>query len=286
MHRFSLTLFVVLVACASAQWTNPVELGPSANPAPVTAASIQKVSDLATEMYNRWQALDQVCDPRAVFAVAYLYMTANARRLISNLYFDDGNKMADFITNFAGRYITAYDNYVAGNMSGVSMPWQIAFNFALGNHSDVTEDITLGMNAHINYDLAIATFRSGYAVPQWATDFYRVNDLMNQIDVNITTALGRYDPQFLNTDFLSQAYFTASVQLVTSWRTSAYATALGYQTASPLPILGGTTVAVLQAASLATAVTAATAIALPYLNPTQPARYAYCMTQNQQPIGI
>jgi hypothetical protein len=59
-------------------------------------------------------------------------------------------------------------------------------------YSDVTQDMTLGMNAHINYDLAIATFESGYAVPQWAPDYYRVNDLMNQIDGNVTHAL--YDP--------------------------------------------------------------------------------------------
>jgi len=245
------------------------------------------MTTLAQNMYNRWYALDQACDPRAVFAVAYLYMTANAKRLITNLYFDDGNNMANFIHVFASRYISAYDNWAAGNLSGVSQPWQIAFSFALGNHSDVTQDMTLGFNAHINYDLAIATYESGYAVPQWAADYYRVNDLMNQIDANVTHALGRYDASFLDTDFLSEAYFTASVQLVTSWRTSAYATAVAYQTATivPLPI-DGETVAALEVASEATAVLATVPLTIPYPYNTQPARYAYCMTQNQQPIGI
>jgi len=292
MHPVSLSLLVILgvfLACAGAQYSNPIQVGPSTNPAPVTNASIQKVSDLASEMYSRWEVLDQACDPRAVFAVAYLFMTANARRLITDLYFDDGNNMADFILTFATRYITAFDNWASNDTAGVSDPWQIAFNFGAAGHSDVTQDMTLGMNAHINYDLAIATFESGYAVPQWAPDYYRVNDLMNQIDGNVTHALGRYDPQFLNTDFLSEAYFTASVQFVTSWRTGAYATAVAYQAASVVtdPLgLGNTSLAALEATSEATAVAATIPLTIPYLNSTAPARYAYCMTQNKAPIGI
>jgi hypothetical protein len=104
MHPVSLSLLVILgvfLACAGAQYSNPIQVGPSTNPAPVTNASIQKVSDLASEMYSRWEVLDQACDPRAVFAVAYLFMTANARRLITDLYFDDGNNMADFILSMS-----------------------------------------------------------------------------------------------------------------------------------------------------------------------------------------
>jgi len=288
MHPVSLSLLVVLFACVGAQYSNPVQVGPSTNPAPVTNASLQIVSDLATEMYNRWEVLDQACDPRAAFAVAYLYMTANAKRLITNLYFDDGNKMAGFIHNFATRYITAYDNYADGDLSDVSSPWLVYFNFALDNHSDVTQDLTLGMNAHINYDLGIATYESGYAVPEWAPDFYRVNDLMNQIDGNVTVALGRYDPQFLQTDFLSEAYFTASVQFVTSWRTGAYAEATAYQAASvvtePLGDVQNDTVAALEATNEALAVTATVPLTIPYPNSTAPSRLAYCMTQNKTPL--
>lgn len=120
----------------------------------------------------------------------------------------------NILLDFAARYINAYDNYEAGNMSGVSAPWRIYFDFVMGNHSDTTQDITLGMNAHINYDLAIVTYEQGYALPQWTADYYRVNDLMNQIDDNITRSLGRYDAQFYNTDFVSETYFTASEQFV------------------------------------------------------------------------
>jgi hypothetical protein len=269
---------LLLAALAGAQYSDPAEVGPSTSPAPVTDASIQLVSDIATDMYNRWYALDQACDPRAVFAVAYLYMTANAQRLITELYFDDGNNMANFIQTFSTRYLTAYDNWEAGNMDGVSQPWQINFNFSMGNHSDVTQDITLGMNAHINYDLGIATFEDGYTEPQWAGDYYRVNSLMNQIDGNVTHALGRYDAQFYNTDFLSESYFTASVQAVTSWRSSAYGTAETYQNSPPVGV------PVLEAAAEESAVTATTPFSVPYEDSTAASRIAYCMTQNQLPL--
>jgi len=187
--------------------------------------------------------------------------------------------MVDFVETFAGRYVAAFDAWEAGNFTAVSQPWMIAFNFGASNHSDVTEDLTLGMNAHINYDLSIAAYEEGYAVPQWAPDYYRVNDLMAQIDDNVTHALGRYDPQFYDTDFLHGAYFQASIDFVTSWRTTAYTTSLAYQAALPL------TVPLLESTNEVVATTAATGIAIPYLYNTAPARVAYCQA-NHYPLVV
>ena len=36
------------------------------------------------------------------------------------------------------------------------------FDWAAGGYSNATENLFLGMNSHINYDLAIATWESGY----------------------------------------------------------------------------------------------------------------------------
>lgn len=304
MHFSRAVLALVLfVSLCRGQYPVAPPFGPSAHPKAVSAAKIAKIQNLAAEMHNRWLVLDQTCDPRAVFAVAYLYMTHSAANLVSNGYFDDGNKMADFISNFAQRYITAYDNYAAGNMAGVSRPWAIYFNALTSNRSDVTQDVTLGMNAHINYDLGIVAYERGYARPNLTADYYRVNDLMAQVDLDITASLGRYDPQFYNTDFVSQTYFTASVQMVTSWRTTAYAEAVAYQTAADTTgavtgvvtgivtgLLGGTngvtgaTVASLQLASEAAAVAAAIPFAVPYPYSTAASRVAYCMTQNTLPL--
>ncbi len=156
----SLLVMLLAVVVVNASDSPYIFIGASSNPAPVTPQSVQKVSDLAAEMYSRWEALDQACDFRAVFAVAYLYMTASAKNLVQDLYFDVGNKMADFIpstlkapsiycptkmnkknkTNihsfsldFAARYIAAYDAWEAGNLNAVTGPWLVTFNFGATN---------------------------------------------------------------------------------------------------------------------------------------------------------
>lgn len=43
----------------------------------------------------RWEALDADCDPNAVFALTYIYMTYGVKMLLAVDYFDDGNQMAN-----------------------------------------------------------------------------------------------------------------------------------------------------------------------------------------------
>lgn len=285
-----LVAFVVL-SCACAAYGQGFTVGPSPNPRPVTQDAIRRITRIAQDMRNRWEALDADCDPRAVFAVAYLFMTANAKKLVQNRYFDDGNKMVDFVSAFAGRYISAFDAWQNGDQDDVSLPWAVYYNFLASNRSDVTQDITIGMNAHINYDLAIAAYEQGYAVPQWRDDYYRVNDLMAMVDDNVTHALGRYDPQFYNTDFVSLTYFQASIDFVTSWRSSAYATAVGYQTAATstgvVPVPGVTPLAVrtLQAANEVSIAATGQSIAIPYPYRTDTQRKAYCQA-NHYPLVV
>jgi len=266
-----------LLSCTDAQGFT---VGPSTHPVPVLQSSMDRISSLASDMYSRWEALDAACDPKAVFAVAYLYMTASAKTLIANNYFDDGNKMTDFIETFAGRYISAFDNWAAGNQANVSAPWAVYFSFCESNRSDTTQDLTLGMNAHINFDLGVAAYEEGYAVPEWQDDYYRVNDLMADIDNNVTHALGRYDAQFYNTDWLSEAYFQASIDFVTSWRTTAYVSALAYQNA-----LTPDAAQLLIDADEATVSVVAAGLAIPYLIPTAPSRIAYCQ-ENHYPLVV
>eukprot|EP01119_Soliformovum_irregulare_P002170 TRINITY_DN1233_c0_g2_i1.p1 TRINITY_DN1233_c0_g2~~TRINITY_DN1233_c0_g2_i1.p1 ORF type:complete len:280 (+),score=38.97 TRINITY_DN1233_c0_g2_i1:32-871(+) len=279
MQRLLLSCCVLITLCV-AVYGQGFTIGPSTNPAPVTSASISRITAIADDMYQRWYQLDAACDPRAVFAVAYLFMTANAKKLVQNLYFDDGNKMVDFISTFAGRYLAAYTAWDNGQYNNVSLPWAVYYNFLDSKRSDVTQDITIGMNAHINYDLGIAAYQQGYASSRWRNDYYRVNDLMAQVDTNVTLALGRYDPQFYNTDWVSQTYFQASIDFVTSWRSNAYSQALAYQAA--LTPLG---VKVLQATYEAAAATTGQSIAIPYLYRTNTTRVAYCQA-NHYPLVV
>eukprot|EP01113_Clastostelium_recurvatum_P009694 TRINITY_DN146_c0_g1_i2.p1 TRINITY_DN146_c0_g1~~TRINITY_DN146_c0_g1_i2.p1 ORF type:complete len:317 (+),score=97.69 TRINITY_DN146_c0_g1_i2:102-953(+) len=255
-------------------------IGASANPATVTPQSITRITAIADDMYARWMTLDAQCDPRAVFAVAYLYMTANAKKLVVENYFDDGNKMVDFVSTFADRYISAFDAWDHGDQSTVSLPWAVYFTFLESNRSDVTQDITIGMNAHINYDLAIAAFEKGYAAPQWRNDYFRINDLMAMVDANVTLALGRYDAQFYNTDFVSQTYFFASIEFVTSWRSNAYLQAKTYALA-----LTSLALRTLKSANEVSYATAGQTMAIPYPYRTDVQRVPYCMA-NHHPLIV
>jgi len=274
-------LFAVLVLCccsyASAQGFT---VGPSPNPLPVLQSSIWTIGNLSVEMYDRWYALDAAYDPQAVFAVAYLWMTHSTKKLVESQYFDDGDKMVAFVMNFAGRYIYAFDEWEAGRRENVSAPWTVYFNACEGNHSDTMQDLTMGMNAHINYDLPIATYQSGYAVKQWRNDYYHVNDLMAMVDDSVTHSLGRYDAQFYNTDFLSEVCFQGSIDFVTSWRTSAYATAVSYQAVGLSPA-----VPALQRASEASVAAAGAGMGVPYPYDTAPSRIAYCEA-NHYPLVL
>jgi len=273
-------LFVLLLVCYVSSQIPTSTVGPSSHPAAVLPSSLYKIGNLSADMYARWLAYDTACDPKAVFTVAYLFMTANAKKLVENNYFDDGNKMVDFIMAFAGRFLDATNEWEKGHTRNVSLPWMVYFNSCESNRSDVTEDITIGMNAHINFDLAVAAYQQGYAVPEWQEDYFRINDLMAQVDDNVTHALGRYDPQFYNTDFVSGTYFEASIQLVTSWRTSAYTTAVGYQNAL-LPSL----VPPLELANEISVGGVGQAIAVPYPCETAPSRIAYCQA-NHYPLVL
>eukprot|EP01119_Soliformovum_irregulare_P002169 TRINITY_DN1233_c0_g1_i1.p1 TRINITY_DN1233_c0_g1~~TRINITY_DN1233_c0_g1_i1.p1 ORF type:complete len:280 (+),score=39.28 TRINITY_DN1233_c0_g1_i1:37-876(+) len=279
MQRLLLTCCVLITLCV-AVYGQGFTIGPSASPVAVSNSSLARITAIADDMYQRWYQLDAACDPRAVFAVAYLFMTANAKKLIQNLYFDDGNKMVDFISTFAGRYLDAYTAWENGQYSNVSLPWAVYYNFLATKRDDVTQDITIGMNAHINYDLGIAAYQQGYALPQWRDDYYRVNDLMAQVDANVTNALARYDPQFHNTDWVSQTYFQASIDFVTSWRSNAYSQALAYQ-AALTPIA----VQTLRIGYESSAASTGQSIAIPYPYTTNTTRIPYCQA-NHYPLVV
>jgi len=265
-------ILVMTQHCAYAQVEGDVTyVGPSSAPDPVSVAALQKVGNLANNMTSRWAVLDAQCSPLAVFALTYLYMTHGAMQMIANLYFDNGDDMADFVVTFATRYITAFDNWASGDLEGVSDPWIVYFNNALSNMSTVSQNLELGMNAHINYDLAIATVIAGYAVPCKKPDYDRVNDLMSDIIYNLTVDLSdRYDSS-LAPGGINDVEDYATLQLIIGWRENALVDAVSYYNA-----LTEGEQQVLQDINEGEATTGADAIALENLENTYTSRKEYC----------
>jgi len=88
------------------------------------------------------------------FAALYRGVTADVRRQVLAGSFTDSDRMAAFTTAFAQRYLDAHRAWRAGHPTTGS--WAVAFAAASRWRPLVVQHLLLGMNAHINFDLAPA----------------------------------------------------------------------------------------------------------------------------------
>jgi hypothetical protein len=93
-------------------------------------------------------------DRRAIFATVYRLMSAEMYRRVSGGIFRDGEWVRRYTVAFANLYREALDAYGAGRP--VPRSWRIAFDTAVEGSALVTQDLLLGINAHVNHDLALA----------------------------------------------------------------------------------------------------------------------------------
>ena len=92
----------------------------------------------------------------AYFAVLYLYVTIKvAKKIAHKGVFKDDDRMEKLDVIFAMRYIDAYKNWKEGKV--ITKSWETAFEFGKEENSMIMQHLLLGMNAHINLDLGIAT---------------------------------------------------------------------------------------------------------------------------------
>jgi len=100
-------------------------------------------------------------DRRAVFLSIYARMTDAVGRRIDRGAFVDPDWVGDYLVAFANRYRVAVRGFEAGDADAVAAPWQLAFEAAADGDALVLQDAMLGVNAHINYDLALALDDAG-----------------------------------------------------------------------------------------------------------------------------
>lgn len=128
------------------------------------------------------------------FAVLYRGVTARVRDRIVHGEFDDPQRMERLVAVFASRYLNALDAYWAGG----SPPhcWRVAFRCGDLRRPIVLQHLLLGMNAHINLDLAIAAAQvaPGDQLPALERDFDRITDLLNQMIDDVQGRIDRISP--------------------------------------------------------------------------------------------
>lgn len=130
------------------------------------------------------------------FAVLYHHMTAAVQQGIQNGAFEDGPRMEKLDVLFAKRYIEAYDLFIQNKP--VTKAWQIAFEQAQTNKITILQHLILGVNAHINLDLAIAAAQTspGSAIFGLKNDFEKINTIIAQLTGQIQQKLGVVSPSF------------------------------------------------------------------------------------------
>lgn len=115
------------------------------------------------------------------FAALYRRVTAGVKRGIAEGQFEDGARMEQLDVCFANRYIEAWEQHRRGDTPTTA--WLYAFRIADAKRGLILQHLLLGMNAHINLDLAIAAAQTapGTAYPKMERDFMAINGLLGSM---------------------------------------------------------------------------------------------------------
>ena len=149
----------------------------------LVSTPFESVEDTSTRLEQLETMLLEQSDRRAVFLTIYTEMTRETIRSIESGAFNDPNWMKQYLVRFAEYYRRAFRNYERGALADVPDPWIVAFGTALRGDALVMQDALLGINAHINYDLAVALSEIGLDPdrPEKYADHTRINEILYRL---------------------------------------------------------------------------------------------------------
>ena len=198
-------------------------------------------SNLIQQMQIQVQAWKADGDDRAIFLECYMMMTENMLTTVAEGGFEDGPWVADLTHGFAAYYFNALKHYEDHDSPPV---WTFAFDVADSKQAHVLQNLLLGVNAHICYDLIFALVDC--VQDEWDTlndderearrrDFYYVNDVIgatldavqdqvveanNRLMQIVDDVFGRLDEWMIHS-------------LICRWRDQVWQQAMAYLLASP-----------------------------------------------------
>lgn len=173
------------------------------------------------------EALRDRDDRRAVFLTVYTRMTRDVRAVLEADGFENPDWMREYLVTFANYYRRAFLRFERGEYEAVPEPWRIAFARAVAAENLVMQDAVLGINAHINYDLALAVRDVGidaHRASKYA-DHRAINDILAKLVDEQQRALGElYAPGIEDVDAVfgpideSVSHFTMAEAREQAWR--------------------------------------------------------------------
>jgi hypothetical protein len=129
-----------------------------------------------------------------LFATVYRQVTAAVARAIDDGLFDDAERLSRFDAIFAGRYLAALRAWREGSEPPRS--WRLAFRACEDDRTVLVQHVVLGVNAHINLDLAVAAAQTcpGEEIRDLRDDFERINDVLIGVLCDLQGALNDVSP--------------------------------------------------------------------------------------------
>lgn len=116
----------------------------------------------------------------ALFPALYCELSERFAIGLEDGEFSERARFEEIGVRFANRYFDALTSHRAGGKPSKS--WRVSFQQAESGRLLAIQDILLGINAHINLDLSIATAEVGGArIDELAADFQHVNDLLEEL---------------------------------------------------------------------------------------------------------
>jgi hypothetical protein len=155
------------------------------------AATIDDVIELLGQELDRCRSRDSRL---GYFPALYRKVTIAVKEGIAQGAFEDGERMERLDVIFANRYLEAADQWARGEPPTRS--WRVAFEAAESWPPIVLQHLLLGINAHINLDLAIAAAQTapGASLPALQKDFNQINALLAALVGDVKTSLSTVWP--------------------------------------------------------------------------------------------
>jgi hypothetical protein len=150
------------------------------------------------EVISRLAAIIKECaatnDRAGYFAILYYKVTCRIQECLAENQFEDGVRMEQLDVIFANRYIEAYEAWKTGEHASAS--WLIAFETGKVNAPLVLQHLLLGMNAHINLDLGIATsiIMKDLRLNNIQKDFNTINRILGELTETVQKSLISVNP--------------------------------------------------------------------------------------------
>ncbi|WP_089102495.1 DUF5995 family protein [Streptomyces hyaluromycini] len=154
----------------------------------------QNIDDVVDRLAGIVQEAGRAGDRAGYFAALYRQVTVEIRTAIHSGLFEDGARMDRFDTLFGNRYFDAYDAWRRNR--GGPRCWRETFGLLADADTIIVQHLLLGVNAHVNLDLAIAAARTspGSAIRTLQHDFQLINDILARVILAVQDSLDALSP--------------------------------------------------------------------------------------------